>query len=246
LHGREVDPTPDTLSYYVIWLSHHIEPHSVDSYLSGIASKLELYFPQVHNARRSALATRTLKGCKRRHSKPVKQKQPLTLDDLSVVVAHTQASSDYDDHLFAALLVTGFKTLQWLGELVWLDTWQHQSYHMVTMRHTVSVSASGACYLLPHQKNHSLGSGHEVVLIGEPLGRPDPLKCFAEYLGLHDALFPWRAELWLTEAGTIPMRTWFMRRLRKFFPDVSISGHSMRAGGATVLAVSGVAPDLIR
>jgi hypothetical protein len=246
LHGREVDPTPDTLSYYVVWLSHHIEPRSVDSYLSGIANKLELYFPQVREARRSALVVRTLKGCKRRHSRPIRRKEPLTLDDLAVVVCHARTSSDYDDTLFAALLVTGFKTLQRLGELVWPDSRQHQSYRMVTMRHTISICASNARYLLPHQKNHSLGSGHEVIIMGEPLGRLDPLKCFRDYLGLRDAAFPWRAELWLTRAGTIPTRTWFMRRLRHFFPDGAISGHSMRAGGATALAAAGVAPDLIR
>ncbi|KAJ8591095.1 hypothetical protein M405DRAFT_694025, partial [Rhizopogon salebrosus TDB-379] len=246
LHDRAVDPTPDTLSYFVVWLSHHIEPRSVDSYLSGIANKLELYYPSVREARRSPLVTRTLRGCKRRHSKPIRQKEPLSLDDLAVVVDHSHTSADYDDWLFAALLVTGFKTLQRLGELVWPDVGRHQSYRSVCMRHTVSISTSQARYVLPHQKNHSLGTGHDVLIMGEPGAQVDPLGCFKSYLERRDALFVWRAELWLTSSGGIPTRAWFMKRLRHFFPDPSISGHSMRAGGATALAASGVAPDLIR
>ncbi|KAF9232211.1 hypothetical protein BU15DRAFT_18047, partial [Melanogaster broomeanus] len=34
--------------------------------------------------------------------------------------------------------------------------------------------------------------------------------------------------------------------LRLLFPDPGISGHSMRAGGATTLALRGVAPYLIQ
>jgi hypothetical protein len=51
--------------------------------------------------------------------------------------------------------------------------------------------------------------------------------------------------LWLTSNGTVPTRSFFIRRLRSLF-DASISGHSMRAGGATSLAESGVAPNVIQ
>ncbi|OAX33599.1 hypothetical protein K503DRAFT_663056, partial [Rhizopogon vinicolor AM-OR11-026] len=40
-------------------------------------------------------------------------------------------------------------------------------------------------------------------------------------------------------------RSWFLRRLRFFFP-ANVSGHSMQAGGATSLAAPGVSPDHIR
>ncbi|KAI0037693.1 hypothetical protein FA95DRAFT_1476687, partial [Auriscalpium vulgare] len=33
-------------------------------------------------------------------------------------------------------------------------------------------------------------------------------------------------------------RSWFLRRLRKFFPN-TIAGHSLRAGGATYFASAG-------
>lgn len=71
LHQLPIDPTADTLCFYVIWLSHHIKPHSVDSYLLGIANHLEDIYPSVHAACQSSLVTQTLHGCKRCMLKPV-------------------------------------------------------------------------------------------------------------------------------------------------------------------------------
>ncbi|TFK78629.1 hypothetical protein K466DRAFT_507013 [Polyporus arcularius HHB13444] len=65
LHHFPLDPTPDTLSLYVVFQSHHIEPRSVDAYLSGICSELEAFYPAARANRRSPLVARTLKGCKR-------------------------------------------------------------------------------------------------------------------------------------------------------------------------------------
>jgi hypothetical protein len=49
----------------------------------------------------------------------------------------------------------------------------------------------------------------------------------------------------LRSNGTIPTRSWFIHRLRQFFPN-SIAGQSMRAGGATALAEAGTPPILIQ
>lgn len=47
IHGLPVDPTPQTLSYYITFQSFFINPKSVDSYLSGICNQLEPYFPDI-------------------------------------------------------------------------------------------------------------------------------------------------------------------------------------------------------
>ena len=47
LHGLPVNPTPQTLSYYVTFQSFFINLKSVDSYLSGVTNLLEPFFPDV-------------------------------------------------------------------------------------------------------------------------------------------------------------------------------------------------------
>jgi hypothetical protein len=49
MHNIEVEPTADTLSLYTVYMSHHIKPDSVDTYLSGICHQLEPYFPNVRD-----------------------------------------------------------------------------------------------------------------------------------------------------------------------------------------------------
>jgi len=245
LHNRPVEPTEDTLSFFVVWLSHHIEPRSVDSYLSGIVNRLHPYFPNAVTARRSLLVSRTLKGCKRRLSRPIARKLPLSLDNLNMVVDALSGSTIYDDILFMTLLVTGFKTLQRLGELVWPNTIKHQTYRTVPLRHSLTFSTQSASYILPHHKGDSLGVGSHILLLAEPSAHVNPLTILRQYITARDQHFPYHPQLWLTRAGSIPTRAWFIRHLRRFFPP-TISGHSMRAGGATALAAAGVAPALIQ
>jgi hypothetical protein len=78
LHDMPVKPTPDTLSFYTVYMCHHINPCSVASYLSGISQQLEPYFPAICDARRSPLVERTLKGCLRLKGVATKHKQALS------------------------------------------------------------------------------------------------------------------------------------------------------------------------
>jgi hypothetical protein len=42
LHGMPIDPTSETLSYYITFQSTHINPKSIESYLSGICKRSSL------------------------------------------------------------------------------------------------------------------------------------------------------------------------------------------------------------
>jgi hypothetical protein len=64
LHHRPVDPTPETLSFFTVFMCHHINPKSIDNYLSGICNNLESYFPNIQLARNSPLMSQILAGCK--------------------------------------------------------------------------------------------------------------------------------------------------------------------------------------
>lgn len=108
LHSLPVEPTPETLSFFIVFMSHHIEPRSVSSYLSGICQQLEPYFPNVRPSRHTPLVDRTMKGCLRLKSSPTKRKRALTLSDLQTVLSALSNSTSHDDLLFQAMLLTGF------------------------------------------------------------------------------------------------------------------------------------------
>ena len=47
LHKLDIEPTQRTLALFITFQSAHINPKSVDTYLSGIANQLETHFPDV-------------------------------------------------------------------------------------------------------------------------------------------------------------------------------------------------------
>src|SRR6202040_931494 len=117
LHNIPIDPTSETLSYYITFQSSHINPKSVESYLSGICNNLEPFFADIRTNRHSALVKRTLKGALRHHGQPTRRKSPLTTSDMNTITTTLADSSNHDDMLFfLGMLNTGFPGL--LGKLV--------------------------------------------------------------------------------------------------------------------------------
>ena len=68
---------------------------------------------------------------------------------------------------------------------------------------------------------------------------------FWKYLQSHDKLFPFHPQLWLHANGTVPTHGWFICCLQQHFLS-DVSGHSMRAGGATALAQASIPPHIIQ
>jgi len=244
LHKLPVEPTPDTLSLYTVYMSFHIKPDSVDSYLSGIAHQLEPYFPDVRQARSSSLVKRTLRGCKHMRGTPTERKLPLTLDDLGRVIECYAASANHNDLLFLAMILTGFFALMRLGELTFPDDKSIRDWRKVTKRSSVKVNQDHYEFHLPHHKADRYFEGNRIIITAQQF-RHNPLVHFKKYLLSRDTLFPVSSPLWLTEEGHVPTRSFFITRLRTFFGK-SIAGQSMRAGGATSLAENGVPPSIIQ
>ncbi|KAG1861930.1 hypothetical protein C8R48DRAFT_748304 [Suillus tomentosus] len=219
-------------------MSAHINPRSVDNYLSGICSQLEEFYPTVRSVRRSPLIARTLKGAKRRYGVPVNRKLPLTLADLKLVQDSLPHPLSFDDNLFLAQLVDGFHALLRLGELVWPDNKALRRHQKLTLRTSVVIEADYHSYVLRTHKSDRQFEGATIV-IRQSSRNPDPHQAFKQYLQRRDQLFPFHSTLWLRSDGSVPTRSWFLRKLRQFVPS-TIAGHSMRAGGATSLAAGGV------
>ena len=237
LHRLPVEPTPDTLSFYVMFLSTHIKPDSVNSYLSGICRQLEPFFGDVRRNRNSLLVTRTMTGCMRRFGTPVKRKAPLSRANLLLVLDSTVSAPSHDNLLFAAILLTGFHGLLRLGELIFPDKRALRNYRKIALRHSVSIKPGQYSFFLPAHKGDRFFEGNTILI--QKLNTPtDPYFPFFRYLESRDRLFPLHPELWLTSRGAVPTRYWFISRLRKFFPK-EVAGQSMRSGGATSLAEAG-------
>ena len=223
-------------------MCHHINPKSVDNYLSGVCSNLEGYFPHVCASHNSALVSRTLAGCKQLYGCPAHCKRVLTQDDLLTVFNNLSNSHSHDDLLFLTQLLSGFNALLCLGELVWPDKIAHRSYCKLSLRTSVCHYPGAYSFTIPTSKTNRIFEGHHVII--QDHTAPHPLEPFLTYLNSRDSLFPHCAELWLCENSSIPTHAWFLQKLTFYFPHDTAS-QSMRAGGATNLASRSYSPDAI-
>ena len=244
-HDFPIEPTPDTLSYFAVYMSYHIKPNSVDTYLSGICQQLEPFFPDVRKHRKSLLVHRTLKDCKRLHISPTKRKKALTCDDLHHVINHYQSSSSHDDLLFVTQLLVGFFALMRLGELTTPDDVNLRNPSKISKRTSLIVNTDSFQFFLPSHKADKFFEGNTIVLLNSPYSDICTFSHFSAYLSSRDRLFPFSSPLWLMSDGSIPTRSFFLSRLRFFFSD-DVAGQSLRAGGATDLALRGTPPSLIQ
>lgn len=160
LHNFDIEPTQRTLALYVTFQSTYINPKSVDSYLSGISNQLETHFPNVHNARKSALVSRALQGAKHRFGVPTHCKLPLTSANLLTVQEHYGPNPTHDDRLFLAQLFTGTECLMRLSKLTWPDQHALQDCRKVTMRHSVQLLLDALSFWLPGHKSDQYFEGN--------------------------------------------------------------------------------------
>lgn len=240
LHELPLEPSAETLSFYIVYECFYIEPRSVNSYLSGIINKLEPFFADIRSLRSHLIVKRTLKGCMRLYSNPIQRKRPLLLNDIKVLSSTLRRSKNYDDMLFLAIIQTGFFSLQRLGELTQPDNYKLRDYRRLPQRSSFRRFDDRCEYTLPVHKADILFQGNKIVI--ERLNETwDPASALDRYVKARDRLFPLLPQLWVTSIGETPTRSWVLTRLRGCLGQ-SVAGHSIRSGGATFLALKNV-PD---
>ena len=153
LHNMLIDPTPETLSYYITFQSSHINPKSVESYLSGICNNLEPFFPEIRTNRATVLVKRTLKGALRRHGRPTKRKSPLSIAQLQSLTVDLANSPDHNDMLFLSMINTGFPGLLRLGEMAVSDNPHLRNFRKVVLRSSLVWVGVDFEFLLPAHKS---------------------------------------------------------------------------------------------
>jgi len=142
------------------------------------------------------------------------------------------------------MFLSAFFALLRLGELTFPDDQFVRDWRKISRRSSVVLSENHYSFTLPAHKADRIFEGSHILVCGEKFSCPS-LSHFTRYLTSRDTLFPLASPLWLTAAGTVPTRSFFIRRLRAFFPS-DIAGQSLRAGGATMLADLGVSPHIIQ
>jgi hypothetical protein len=134
--------TPDTLSFFTVYMCNHISPRPVDAYLSGICNQLEPFYPHAQTNCCHHLVARTLHGCKKLCAVATIRKHPLRRTELSALQDKYMSSMDHDKLLFFVILLVGFHALMHLGELVWPDKKALQDYRKV-MKHNTGTAPVG-------------------------------------------------------------------------------------------------------
>ena len=243
-HSFPINPTPDTLSFYTVYMAHHIKPASVDSYLSGICNELKPFHPNVQKNCCHHLVTRTLQGCKKLCTVPTTHKCPLSCTELAKLRTQYMSSNSHNDLLFFVILLVGFHTLMCLGELVWPDKKGLQDFWKVTKWDLVELLPKVFSFFLPGHKADKFFESNKVVVQQNSSGN-NPDEPFHKYLQSHNWLFPFHPQLWLRVDGSVPTCGWFIRCLCQHFP-ANVAGHSLHAGGATVLTQAGIPPHIIQ
>lgn len=242
-HNFSLEPTPETLSFYVTYMASYIKPSSIASYLSGILSKLEPYFPNAREARQHQLVRQTLEGALRLAGTPVQRKRALTTADLRIIIAST-SETNFDDLLFRALVFTGFFGLLRPSELCVSDSPKRRDVHKIMLRHLLEYHEEFIMIPLHAHKADQQLAGNSVIL----LRRDDDLNPFPiieQYLSLRDQHYPINPELWTDSRGSLPRYSWLVRRLKACLSG-NIGGSSLRSGGADHLARLGTDPLLIQ
>ena len=130
----------------------------------------------------------TLQGCKCRHAIPTFRKHTLTLGDLETVINNLGDSTDYDDHLFTAQLLTGFFTLFCLGKMMYPDDPQLRDPRKVTKRNSVQLSDTCFQFFLPGHKADRFFEGNKIIVQKDDRIF-DPHKFFTAYLHVWDEKF---------------------------------------------------------
>src|SRR5882724_9338012 len=148
LHSFPLDPTPDTLSFFIVFMHHHIKPTSIMQHLSGTVNSLEPHFPKIRNTRQSVIVTCTLTGMKKlRGFTGTHRKCALTEDDLLTLLDKFD-SQDLNDLLFISIVFSSFHALLRLGETTQPDSLSKRSFRKVNLHHSVKLTPRTFSFIL--------------------------------------------------------------------------------------------------
>ncbi|GAA6029109.1 hypothetical protein JCM8097_001603 [Rhodosporidiobolus ruineniae] len=242
-------PTADSLADFVAW--RFLTVTTVAQTLSGLANTFEplLGLAAWKEIRDSRLVKQTIVGgTKLRRSAPrLAVPLPFSVADFVLRSALSDPRRSFDAVLFFAMLALGFGTCARGAEIAVPASKKDRNPKKVLKRSTVDIESDSVVVFLPYSKADRTYQGGYLTFVDNALSSAWSAS-FRRYLRLRDARFPLRGSddfLFLRRDGSPPTRPWFVSMLKSTFGS-QYTGHSLRAGGATHLVLSGWPPEDVR
>lgn len=180
-HKFPIEPTIQMLTFYTVYMCNYIKPSSVDSYLSGIVSELEPFYPKFHTNQLSPSIRSVLAGMKRVKGINWRQARALTTDDLRVLATALGTSHTHNGLLFLSQILTGVHNLPRAGELTQLDKADLRNPRYNSLWSSAIWKPTAFGFDLTTSKTSKTYKGHKFLIMQCTLG-PNPLTFFSKYI----------------------------------------------------------------
>lgn len=240
-------PSSDSLSLFVTHL-YRLDIGGIDKILSGLANHFKGRMDHWDKIRSHYSVLTALKGAARLSTKITKRSPPLLPSHLSSFLAAAIAPNSTHDDLLACFMATvGFGALLRLGEMVEPPRKEDRDPRKYVKRDSARfVNDDEFHFHLPYHKADRLYRGSAVVIVSATSTSYDFVRLAKAYVASRDRQPRCRSSpyLFLRSNGSLPTRRWFMDRLKAVEPTVT--GHALRAGGATFLAKLGLPFHIIQ
>lgn len=237
-------PSAPLLLDFVPWCGRRLR--DVDKVLSAVRWFYMLDQEEWDRIRKGYFVVSALAGLAIAHPRIVRRSPPVLPSHLAAFVElAVRPSASFDDLAAAVIAVVAFGGMMRLGELVLPTHSGDRDERKYVKRGSVKLDRTSFSFFLPFHKADRRWHGSHVTVVSENSSPGvDFIAVFRYYLRRRDALFPSSPFLFLRSNGRIPSRAFFTDRLTLIAPGVT--GHGLRAGGATFLASRGVRPDVIQ
>ncbi|KAK4696362.1 hypothetical protein P7C70_g8392, partial [Phenoliferia sp. Uapishka_3] len=241
-------PLPDeqTLSLFVAWRWSQII--SVSQVLSGLAFFLRplMVKPTWEEVRFSPLVRRAHRGGAKTREHIVKKALPLPSSGVDDLIRGVMALEHptYEQLLFAAIIAILFYCCARAAEATMPDKVAHRNPRKWVRRGTVELDGSSFSARLPYHKADPTYKGSLLYFHASQSGKR-ALDLVKRWLHARDKMFGSKGFLFLRENGTVPTRSWVVRKLKAFFGE-DFGGHSPRPGGVTYYILCGWAEATVQ
>ncbi len=175
LHHLDLEPLPDTLSFFISYMAHQTGPSgktisiwTISSYLSGIAHHLEPFYPSIRSIRKHPLVIKMIQGAEKTDGHSILWKLLIEDNHLCLLVSKLGSSDDFNDCLFLTICFTAYHGLMRLREIVTPDNPKKLNFHKLSLHHMVEFIHNNSIHAfkfnLPTHKVDWQYHGNSVVI----------------------------------------------------------------------------------